>query len=113
MHTLSTVIERGHAYQRLHTFCPNLADYASKLYKHPLVSTMATGKKLPSYIGSGTFASALVDLLAHGEEDQPTVEIEDKAAQVVHNASGDPVQVPGLSPRLIPGGLGGRRPVRA
>ena len=67
------------------------ADYASKLYKHPLVSTMATGKKLPSYIGSGTFASALVDLLAHGEEDQPTVETEDKAAQVVHNASGDPV----------------------
>ena len=30
---------------------------------HPLVSTLATEKKLPSYIGSGTFASALVDLL--------------------------------------------------
>lgn len=30
------------------------ADYASKLYKQPLVSTLATGKKLPSYIGSGT-----------------------------------------------------------
>ena len=67
------------------------ADYASKLYGHPLVSTLATEKKLPSYIGSGTFASALVDLLAHGEEDQSTADTEDKAAQLIHNASGDPV----------------------
>ena len=35
------------------------ADYAAKLYAHPLVSTLATEKKLPAYIGSGTFASAL------------------------------------------------------
>ena len=41
-------------------------DYATKLYGHPLVSTLAKEKKLPSYIGSGTFASALVDVLAHG-----------------------------------------------
>ena len=34
---------------------------ASRLYGHPLVSTLAKEKKLPSYIGSGTFASVLVD----------------------------------------------------
>lgn len=32
-------------------------DYAAKLYDHPLVSTLVTEKKLPSYIGSGTFAT--------------------------------------------------------
>ncbi len=48
----------------------------------PLVNSLATGKKLPSYIGSGTFASALVDLLAHGEEDQ--------AANLVRRASDAP-----------------------
>lgn len=57
------------------------ADYAAKLYDHPLVSTLATEKKLPSYIGSGTFASALVDLLAHGEEEQST---EDPVRRPVH-----------------------------
>ncbi len=76
------------------------ADYAAKLYDHPLVSTLATEKKLPSYIGSGTFASALVDLLAHGEEDQSTADPEDDrstddsegdAARLIRNVSGDPV----------------------
>ena len=76
------------------------ADYAAKLYDHPLVSTLATEKKLPSYIGSGTFASALVDLLAHGEEDQSAADTkddqsnadtEDKAAQLIRNVTGDPV----------------------
>ena len=76
------------------------ADYAAKLYDHPLVSTLATEKKLPSYIGSGTFASALVDLLAHGEEDQSPEDLEDDrptddsggdAARLIRNVSGDPV----------------------
>ena len=76
------------------------AEYAKKLYDHPLVSTLATEKKLPSYIGSGTFASALVDLLAHGEGDQSAADTEDdqsnadtehKAAQLIRNVSGDPV----------------------
>ena len=67
------------------------ADYATKLYKHPLVSSLATGKKLPSYIGSGTFASALVDLLAHGEEAQPTADAEADVAHLVRKAGGDPV----------------------
>lgn len=66
-------------------------DYATRLYEHPLVSTLATEKKLPSYMGSGTFASALVDLLAHGEEDQGTADTEDNAAQLIRNASDDPV----------------------
>jgi len=67
------------------------ADYATKLYGHPLVSTLATEKKLPSYIGSGTFASALVDLLAHGEDDRSTAETENNVAQLIQNVSGDPV----------------------
>ena len=67
------------------------ADYASKLYAHPLVSTLATDKKLPSYIGSGTFASALVDLLAHGEEEQSTADTENSVGQLIRSASGDPV----------------------
>ena len=67
------------------------ADYAAKLYDHPLVSTLAIEKKLPSYIGSGTFALALVDLLAHGEEDQSNADTEDNVAQLIQNASGDPV----------------------
>ena len=67
------------------------ADYAAKLYAHPLVSTLATEKKLPSYIGSGTFASALVDLLAHGERDESTADTEDTAAQLVRKVGDDPV----------------------
>ena len=75
------------------------ADYAAKLYGHPLVSTLATEKKLPSYIGSGTFAAALVDLLVHGDDDQSTEDTEDdqstedaeeKAAQFIRKVSGDP-----------------------
>lgn len=65
-------------------------EYAKKLYEHPLVSSLATGKKLPSYIGSGTFASALVDLLAHGGEDQATKDTEDRAAKLVRRASDAP-----------------------
>ena len=41
---------------------------ASRLYGHPLVSTLASQKKLPSYIESRTFASALLDVLSHGED---------------------------------------------
>lgn len=65
-------------------------EYAKKLYEHPLVSSLATEKKLPSYIGSGTFASALVDMLAHGEEDQATKDTEDQAANLVRKASDAP-----------------------
>ena len=65
-------------------------DYAAKLYGHPLVSTLAKKKKLPPYIGSGTFASALVDVLAHGEDGKPIVGMEDKAAGFVDNVSDDP-----------------------
>ena len=66
-------------------------DYAKKVYEHPLVSSLATGKKLPSYIGPGVFASVLVDLLAHGDEVQPAAGADDETAQLVQNASGDPV----------------------
>ena len=69
-------------------------DYATKLYGHPLVSTLAKEKKLPSYIGSGTFASALVDLLAHGEDGKRIAGMEDKAAGFVNNVSDDPVLGP-------------------
>ena len=55
------------------------------------MSTLATEKKLPSYMGSGTFASALVDLLAHGEEAQRTADTEENATQLIQNASGDSV----------------------
>ncbi len=76
------------------------ADYAAKIYGHPLVSTLSTEKKLPSYIGSGTFASALVDLLAHGEKDQSTKDTEDDqstedakdtTAQLIRKVGSDPV----------------------
>ena len=67
------------------------AKYATELYKHPLVNSLATGKKLPSYIGSGTFAAALVDLLAHGEEAQPTADADSDVARLVRKAGGDPV----------------------
>ena len=58
-------------------------DHASRLYGHPLVSTLAKEKKLPSYIGSGTFASVLVDLLAHDENGKPVVAGRDKATALV------------------------------
>ena len=56
---------------------------ASRLYGHPLVSTLAKEKKLPSYIGSGTFASVLVDLLAHDENGKPVVSGKDQATALV------------------------------
>lgn len=71
-------------------------DYATKLYGHPLVSTLAKKKKLPSYIGSGTFASALVDLLAQGKDGQPVAGMEDEAARIVDKVSDDAVLGPAL-----------------
>ena len=71
-------------------------DYASRLYGHPLVSTLARQKKLPSYIGSGTFASALVDLLTHDKDGQPIAGIDDDAAGLVKTVSDDPVLGPAL-----------------
>ena len=40
-------------------------DHAARLYRHPLVSTLAREKKLPSYIGSGRWparAEAIVSI---------------------------------------------------
>ena len=71
-------------------------DYATRLYGHPLVSTLAREKKLPSYIGSGTFASSLVDVLAHGEDGKRIAGMEDKAAGFVDNVNDDPVLGPAL-----------------
>ena len=58
-------------------------DYAQRLYGHPLVNTLAKGKKNPSYIGAETFASALVDLVAQDEDGNPVVAMGDEAAKLV------------------------------
>ena len=71
-------------------------EHASRLYGHPLVSTLAKEKKLPSYIGSGTFASVLVDLLAHDKNGKPVVAAKDKAAALVDRVSDDSVLGPAL-----------------
>ena len=71
-------------------------DHASRLYGHPLVSTLAKEKKLPSYIGSGTFASVLVDLLAHDENGKSVVAGNGKASALVDQVSADPVLGPAL-----------------
>ena len=64
-------------------------DYAEQLYGHPLVNTLAKGKKKPSYIGSDTFASALVDLLAQDEDGNLVVAMENKAAKLVDRVGDD------------------------
>ena len=71
-------------------------DHAARLYGHPLVSTLAKEKKLPSYIGSGTFASVVVDLLAHDENGKSLVAARDKAAVLVDRVGDDPVLGPAL-----------------
>ena len=71
-------------------------DHASQLYGHPLVSTLAKEKKLPSYIGSGTFASVLVDLLGHDENGKPVVAGNGKASELVDRVSDDAVLGPAL-----------------
>ena len=69
-------------------------DHASQLYGHPLVSTLAKEKKLPSYIGSGTFASVLVDLLGQDENGKSVIAARDKAAVLVDRVGDDPVLGP-------------------
>ena len=64
------------------------------LYGHPLISTLAKEKKLPSYIGSGTFASVLVDMLAHDEDGKSVVAASDKPAALVDRVGDDPVLGP-------------------
>lgn len=64
-------------------------DYAERLYGHPLVNTLAKGGKKPSYIGSDTFASALVDLLAQDEEGNLAVSMGDEAARLVDRVEDD------------------------
>ncbi|WP_420636622.1 hypothetical protein [Candidatus Palauibacter sp.] len=64
-------------------------DYAERLYGHPLVNTLAKGKKQPSYIGADTFASALVDLLAQDEDGNPVVAMEDEAAKLLDRLGDD------------------------
>ena len=71
-------------------------DHASRLYGHPLVSTLAKEKKLPSYIGSGTFASVLVDLLGHDENGKPVVAGNGKASELVNRVSDDAILGPAL-----------------
>ena len=68
--------------------------HAAHLYGHPLVSTLAKEKKLPSYIGSGTFASVLVDMLGQDENGKSVVAARDKAAALVDSAGDDPVLGP-------------------
>ena len=68
--------------------------HATQLYGHPLVSTLAKEKKLPSYIGSGTFASVLVDMLAHDEDGKPVIAASDKATVLVDRVGHDPVLGP-------------------
>ena len=63
-------------------------DHASRLYGHPLVSALAKEEKLPSHIGSGTFASVLVDLLAHDENGKPVVSGKDQAATALVKIAG-------------------------
>ena len=70
--------------------------HAARLYGHPLVSTLAKEKKLPSYIGSGTFASVVVDLLAHDENGKSLVVPKDRAAKLVDRVGDDPVLGPTL-----------------
>ena len=70
--------------------------HAARLYGHPLVSTLAKEKKLPSYIGSGTFASVVVDLLAHDENGKSLVVPKDRAAVLVDRVGDDPVLGPTL-----------------
>lgn len=64
-------------------------DYAQRLYGHPLVNTLAKGKKKPSYIGSDTFASALVDLLAQDEDGNLVVTMGDEAAKLIDRVGDD------------------------
>ena len=71
-------------------------DHASRLYGHPLVSTLAKEKKLPSYIGSGTFASVLVDLLGHDENGKSVVAGNGKASELVNRVSDDAILGPAL-----------------
>ena len=71
-------------------------DHAARLYEHPLVSTLAKEKKLPSYIGSGTFASVLVDQLAHDENGKPVVAGKDPATALVDRVSDDAVLGPAI-----------------
>ena len=71
-------------------------DHAARLYGHPLVSTLAKEKKLPSYIGSGTFASVVVDLLAHDENGKSLVVPKDRAAKLIDRVGDDPVLGPAL-----------------
>jgi len=68
--------------------------HAARLYGHPLVSTLAKEKKLPSYIGSDTFAAVLVDILGQNENGKSVVAATDKAATLVDRVSDDPVLGP-------------------
>ena len=70
--------------------------HAARLYGHPLVSTLAKEKKLPSYIGSSTFASVLVDLLGQDEKGKSVVAARARAAVLVDRVGDDPVLGPTL-----------------
>ena len=83
--------------------------HATRLYGHPLISTLAKDKKLPSYIGSGTFASVLVDMLAQDEDGKSVVAASDKpgrAGRQGRRRSCARTGLPGSEPRRR--GDGGR-----
>ena len=67
-------------------------NHASRLYGHPLVSTLAKENKLPSYIGSGTFASVLVDLLGQDANGKSVIAARDKAAVLALSGTCDLVR---------------------
>ena len=69
-------------------------DHAAQLYGHPLVSTLAKEKKLPSYIGADTFASVLVDMLGQDENGKSVVAAKDKPTALVDRVADDPVLGP-------------------
>src|SRR6185369_8307772 len=48
------------------------ADYAAKLYAHPLIQGSFLNKQVPSYIASRAFATVLIDIA--GDADKPLSE---------------------------------------
>jgi hypothetical protein len=53
---------------------PGGSGLTQELLKHPLIGSLSSGIRTPSYIPSHMFAVALVDLLIPSKEGQPTIE---------------------------------------
>jgi hypothetical protein len=65
---------------------PTMTGLAKRLYSHPRISTLTFAGKLPSYIPSETFASALVDIIG---EDGNLKSIDGPLAPFVKAAGGE------------------------